>query len=162
MTTNGVMALFCVISANSGSFRAHCVKVHVRYLISWWVLVLVSWSCSFFHILFLMTSIHSVTVVLSPTLSSQNVIGRQYPGEAVSRELCQWRHGYAEMTSLDRRKDREIEWRYNFLAGFSARDRPFASVSFNQSSFLVDRPGGRKPSSSAFMFYQSAVFSAHF
>jgi len=33
------MALFCVISANSGSFRAHCVKVHVRYLISWWVLV---------------------------------------------------------------------------------------------------------------------------
>jgi len=39
MTFNGVMALFCVISANSGSFRAHCVKVHVRYLISWWVLV---------------------------------------------------------------------------------------------------------------------------
>jgi len=38
---NGVMALFCVISANSGSFRAHCVKVHVRYLISWWVLVYV-------------------------------------------------------------------------------------------------------------------------
>ena len=33
------MALFCVISANSGSFRAHCVKVHVRYFISWWVLV---------------------------------------------------------------------------------------------------------------------------
>jgi len=31
------MALFCVISANSGSFRAHCVKVHVRCLISWWV-----------------------------------------------------------------------------------------------------------------------------
>jgi len=29
----------CVISANSGSFRPHCVKVHVRYLISWWVLV---------------------------------------------------------------------------------------------------------------------------
>jgi len=39
MTLNGVMALFCVISANSGSSRAHCVKVHVRYLISWWVLV---------------------------------------------------------------------------------------------------------------------------
>jgi len=39
MTLNGVMALFCVISANSGSFWAHCVKVHVRYLISWWVLV---------------------------------------------------------------------------------------------------------------------------
>jgi len=39
MTLNGVMALFCVISTNSGSFRAHCVKVHVRYLISWWVLV---------------------------------------------------------------------------------------------------------------------------
>jgi len=33
---NGV---FCVTSANSGSFRAHCVKVHVRYLISWWVLL---------------------------------------------------------------------------------------------------------------------------
>ena len=28
-----------VISANSGSFRVHCVKVQVRYLISWWVLV---------------------------------------------------------------------------------------------------------------------------
>jgi len=32
--------VFCVISANSGRFRAHCVKVHVRYLISWWVLVI--------------------------------------------------------------------------------------------------------------------------
>ena len=40
MTLNGVIALFFVISANSGSFRAHCLKVHVRYLISWWVLVL--------------------------------------------------------------------------------------------------------------------------
>jgi len=39
MTLNGVMALFCVISADSGSFRVHCVKVYVRYLISWWVLV---------------------------------------------------------------------------------------------------------------------------
>jgi len=42
------MALFCVISTNSGSFWAHCVKVHVRYLISWWVLVLrrdKDWSC---------------------------------------------------------------------------------------------------------------------
>ena len=39
MTLNGVMALFCVVSANSGIFRAHCVKVHVRYLIYWWVLV---------------------------------------------------------------------------------------------------------------------------
>jgi len=39
MTLNGVMALFCINSANSGSFRAHCVKVFVRYLISWWVLV---------------------------------------------------------------------------------------------------------------------------
>jgi len=38
MTLNGVMALFCIISANSGSFRAHCVKIHVHYLI-WWVLV---------------------------------------------------------------------------------------------------------------------------
>jgi len=38
------MALFCVISANLGSFRAHCVKVHVRYLISWWVLVWILFS----------------------------------------------------------------------------------------------------------------------
>jgi len=30
---NGVVALFSFISANSGSFPAHCVKVHVRYLI---------------------------------------------------------------------------------------------------------------------------------
>jgi len=37
------MALFCVISANSGSFRAHCVKVHVRYLISRWVLIILFW-----------------------------------------------------------------------------------------------------------------------
>jgi len=34
MTLNGVITLFCVISANSGSFRVHCVKDHVRYLIS--------------------------------------------------------------------------------------------------------------------------------
>ena len=33
------MALFCVILANSGSCRAYCVKVHVRYLISCWVVV---------------------------------------------------------------------------------------------------------------------------
>jgi len=39
MTLNGVMSLFSVISANSCSLQAHCVKVHVRYLISWWVLV---------------------------------------------------------------------------------------------------------------------------
>ena len=26
------MALFCVISANSGTFRAYCVKVHVLVL----------------------------------------------------------------------------------------------------------------------------------
>jgi len=32
-----------IISANSGSFRVHSVKVHVRYLISWWVLVNVDW-----------------------------------------------------------------------------------------------------------------------
>jgi len=40
MTLNGVMTVIFVISANSGSFRAHCVKVHVRYHISWWVLVI--------------------------------------------------------------------------------------------------------------------------
>jgi len=34
MTLNGVMALFCIIAANSGTFRAYCVKVHVQYLIS--------------------------------------------------------------------------------------------------------------------------------
>jgi len=33
------MALFCVISADSGTFWEYCVKVRVRYLISWWVLV---------------------------------------------------------------------------------------------------------------------------
>ena len=33
---------YCVISANSGSFGAHCIKVHVCYLISWWVLVCVT------------------------------------------------------------------------------------------------------------------------
>jgi len=42
---NGVIlryfALFCFISTNSGSFLAHCVKVHVHSLISWWVLVCV-------------------------------------------------------------------------------------------------------------------------
>ena len=40
MTLNGVMALFSVISANWDSVRAQCAKVHVRYLISWWVLVI--------------------------------------------------------------------------------------------------------------------------
>jgi len=38
-------ALFCVISANSGSSWAHCVKVHVRYLISWWVVVCACCLC---------------------------------------------------------------------------------------------------------------------
>ena len=33
------MAVILLISANSGTFRAYCVKVHVRYLICWWVLV---------------------------------------------------------------------------------------------------------------------------
>ena len=40
VTLNDVMALFCVISANSVAFGEHCIKVHVRRLISWWVLVL--------------------------------------------------------------------------------------------------------------------------
>jgi len=39
VTLNGVMAVILRYLANSGSFRAHCIKVHVRYLISWWVLV---------------------------------------------------------------------------------------------------------------------------
>ena len=34
VTLNGVMALFCIIPANLGSFRVHCVKVHVRYMLS--------------------------------------------------------------------------------------------------------------------------------
>ena len=59
MTLNGVMALFCVISANSGSFRVHCVKVHVRYLISCWVLVL--------------NYVNSMTINLWGTLAEQNV-----------------------------------------------------------------------------------------
>ena len=32
VTLNGVMALFCISSANSRSFRADCVKAHVRCL----------------------------------------------------------------------------------------------------------------------------------
>jgi len=32
MTLNGVMALFCVISANSGSFRAHCISSPDEFL----------------------------------------------------------------------------------------------------------------------------------
>jgi len=39
MTLNGVMAVILRYSSNSGIFRVHCVKVHVRCLISWWVLV---------------------------------------------------------------------------------------------------------------------------
>ena len=39
VTLNGVMAVILRYLANSGSFRVHGVKVHVRYLISWWVLV---------------------------------------------------------------------------------------------------------------------------
>jgi len=39
MTLNGVMAVILRYFSEFGSFRAHCVKVHVRYLISWWVLV---------------------------------------------------------------------------------------------------------------------------
>jgi len=49
MTLNGVMALFCVVSANSGSFRAHCVKVHVRYLIYWWFLVVLYTHHKYFY-----------------------------------------------------------------------------------------------------------------
>jgi len=45
MTFNGVIALFCVISANSGGIRAHCVKIHVPYLISWWVIVYTYTRC---------------------------------------------------------------------------------------------------------------------
>jgi len=50
------MSLFCVSSVNSGSFRAHCVKVHVRYLISWWVLV--SWVNIIAEWLLAMLDIH--------------------------------------------------------------------------------------------------------
>jgi len=41
MTLNGVIAVILRYRYFSefGSFRAHCVKVHVRCLISWWVLV---------------------------------------------------------------------------------------------------------------------------
>jgi len=40
MTLNGVMAVILRYFSEFGySLRAHCVKVHVRYLISWWVLV---------------------------------------------------------------------------------------------------------------------------
>ena len=50
MTVNSVIVLFCVISANSGSFNALCVKVHIRYLISWWVLVLELWLQIYCHV----------------------------------------------------------------------------------------------------------------
>ena len=45
VTLNGVMALFCVISANLGSFWAHYIKVHFCYLVCWWVLVINGNSC---------------------------------------------------------------------------------------------------------------------
>jgi len=51
VTLNGVMTLYCVISTNLGSFRAHCVKVHVRYLISWWVLVYSTYTLDFWILL---------------------------------------------------------------------------------------------------------------
>jgi len=65
MTLNGVMALCCVISANSGSFRAHCVKVHVRYLISWWVVV-------HYAVISYNSSQADVTADLSPFIRSPN------------------------------------------------------------------------------------------
>ena len=39
VTLNDLERCNGVISANSRCFRAHCVKVHVRYLNSWWDLV---------------------------------------------------------------------------------------------------------------------------
>jgi len=39
MTLNGVMVVILRYFSEFGSFRAHCVKVHIRYLICWWVLV---------------------------------------------------------------------------------------------------------------------------
>jgi len=57
------MALFCVISANSGSFRAHCVKVHVRYLISWWVLVWLFKLCATQPTVYSITSSHFQSLV---------------------------------------------------------------------------------------------------
>jgi len=48
VTLNGVMVLFCVISANLVAFGAHCVKVHVHCLISWWVLVTIGISSKLF------------------------------------------------------------------------------------------------------------------
>jgi len=34
MTLNGIIAVILLYFSEFGSFRAHCVKVHVRYLIS--------------------------------------------------------------------------------------------------------------------------------
>jgi len=51
MTLNSVMAVILRYFSEFGySFQAHCVKVHVRYLISWWVLI-VTWfwlTCQLF------------------------------------------------------------------------------------------------------------------
>jgi len=65
------MALFCVFPpANSGSFRAHCVKVHVRYLISWWVLVVFS----FFITLFCLVLCGRLSWLLVSFLAHVNIV----------------------------------------------------------------------------------------
>jgi len=39
MTLKGVMAVILRYFSEFGYSGEHCLKVHVRYLISWWVLV---------------------------------------------------------------------------------------------------------------------------
>ena len=58
-----IKALFCVISVNSGSFRAHYVKVHVRYLISWWVLVSCASLLSPWHVSLTTVIILAVVII---------------------------------------------------------------------------------------------------
>jgi len=78
MTLNGVTALFCVISANSGSIRAHCVKVHVRYLISWWVLVLA-----------VTAGVFPPRLAADQTSNKQNILRRSsWPLTTLSLRVC--------------------------------------------------------------------------
>jgi len=62
VTLNGIMALFCDVSANSCSFQVHCVKVHVHYLISWWVLVLKYYCSKLLKLCYILFFYRSATV----------------------------------------------------------------------------------------------------
>jgi len=87
------MALFCVILANSGSIRAHCVKVHVRYLISWWVLVI---PCAYWALQDLQQQRQQVGQ--HPLTGQRAVNFRLLANQwAERRYVRQWRHGCRAM-----------------------------------------------------------------